>query len=564
MMDTILIWLIAGAAISLLGIFLVASERELKNKRRELEELKHQLTDTSDPGISNASAAAFSQEQGASAELMARNKDLLEEVSSLSKKLEGSESRLEQLETLRAHLNSKESEITELRWERERLQSELAALKAPSASTEPPTDEAMQNSQKDAEIADLKEQLQVSQAKIRDLESAEIQPAATESSNKAVEELQKSLEVSTMQLQNTLAAEQEKQKALEAIQLQLAEMQQRHHELSATNLRLQEENSQHQQKLTIQNQLQVERLVIFRQRLDQLRLKQAEVVELDSLLQEEMRSMSQLLEGIPETIHQLESSSPTRDNSDNDLEFNGTDTGNAVHAEIVDATPFKAPAAELHTRYNDGSVKTNGISAQSEHNHPTNLTTAIAATQRTNELSSSEPKKKKRFGIFYAVIGVLVAGGGLAVGFLSNDSEQKTSAPQPKVEAGFVPSSVATADMKSRPTPAAPEHRDSRSVDRTASAIPDDSRIAKSADKATTAVLSSGKPSSMAWESYEVIRPTRVLSAPRADSQHIANIDPGTHVNVVDSRDGWLEIRSKHGRPPGFIRKDAAIRIGSN
>jgi hypothetical protein len=563
-MDTIFIWLIAGAAIGLLGIFLFASERELKTKRRELEELKDQLTDASDPGISNASAAVLSQEQGASAELMARNKDLLEEVSSLSKKLEASESRLEQLETMRAHLNSKESEITELRWERERLQSELAALRTPSASNQPPSDESMQDSHRDAEIADLKEQLQASQAKVRESESAQIQPAAAESSDKALEELQRSLEISTMQLQNALAAEQEKQKALEATQLRLVEMQQRHHELSEANLRLQEENSQHQQKLISQNQLQVERLVILRQRLDQLRLKQAEVSERESVIQEEILSMTQLLKGVPETIHQLDPSSVTHGNPDNGLEFNGRDTERAVHAEIVDETPLKAPAAELHTRYNDASLKTNRISAESEDNHSTNLTTAIAATQRTNELYWSGPKKKKRFGIFYTMISVLAVGGGLGIGFLSNDSELKTSAPQPTVQTGVTPPGFASANMKSRPTLAAPEQGDGRSINRAPSAIPDDSRVAKPAEKVTAAVLSSGKPSAMAWESYEVIQPTRVFSAPRADSQLIANIEPGTHVNVVDSRDGWLEIRSKHGRPPGFIRKDAAIRIGSN
>ena len=42
------------------------------------------------------------KEVRAPAELIARNEDLLQEVSSLSKKLEASESRLEQLETLRA------------------------------------------------------------------------------------------------------------------------------------------------------------------------------------------------------------------------------------------------------------------------------------------------------------------------------------------------------------------------------------------------------------------------------------------------------------------------------
>ena len=44
-MDTMFIWIIAGAAIGLLGIFLVASERELKRKRQELEELKNKLAD---------------------------------------------------------------------------------------------------------------------------------------------------------------------------------------------------------------------------------------------------------------------------------------------------------------------------------------------------------------------------------------------------------------------------------------------------------------------------------------------------------------------------------------
>jgi hypothetical protein len=35
-------------------------------------------------------------------------------------------------------------------------------------------------------------------------------------------------------------------------------------------------------------------------------------------------------------------------------------------------------------------------------------------------------------------------------------------------------------------------------------------------------------------------------------------------VNVVSARDGWLEIRSKNGRPPGFIKSDTAVRVGQN
>jgi hypothetical protein len=566
-MDTIFIWVVAGAAIGLLGIFLVASERELKSRRQELEELKHKLADVPAPGVSIAPTDAFPQENGASAELVARNEELLLEVSSLSKKLEASESRLEQLETLRAHLNSKESEITELRWDRERLNAELATLRTPSESNDPHPDEASRNSQKDAEIAALKEQLEASQAKVRDLESAPVQPADAESGQKAFEELQSSLEVSTSQLQNALAAEQEKQKALEASQMQLLDIQQHHHELSEAHLRLREENSQNQQKLTNQNQLQVERLVILRQRLEELRSKQAEVSERDRLIQEELVSMSQLLDLAPEFAQRLESPNAISEDRHNVLEFRGKDFADTDHADIVERTPFGAPASEVHVLHNDSFDKTNGISAEPQHHHSPSLTAAVTAgTPITSELSRSGLKKKKRrFGIFPAAMGVLVVGGVLAASFLGKDSEQNPSATPN-------PSGVFTAaKIKSQPIPAVPEHKDGRSADKAvraapaiAQASPVESRIAEKSEKATTAIASSGKASSTAWESYEIVQPTRVFSAPSEHSQLVANVEPGTQVNVVDSRNGWLEIRSKHGRPPGFIQKTAAIRIGQN
>jgi myosin heavy subunit len=63
---------------------------------------------------------------------------------------------------------------------------------------------------------------------------------------------------------------------------------------------------------------------------------------------------------------------------------------------------------------------------------------------------------------------------------------------------------------------------------------------------------------------FEITRPTQVYSGPSDTSLLIANIEPGMKINVVDSRDGWLEIRSKHGRPPGFVRQTAAVRIDQN
>ena len=63
---------------------------------------------------------------------------------------------------------------------------------------------------------------------------------------------------------------------------------------------------------------------------------------------------------------------------------------------------------------------------------------------------------------------------------------------------------------------------------------------------------------------FQTVRPTQVFSEPSEDSALVASIAKGVRLNVVDSREGWLEIRSKHGRPPGFIRRDEAVRVSAN
>src|SRR6476620_1311055 len=63
---------------------------------------------------------------------------------------------------------------------------------------------------------------------------------------------------------------------------------------------------------------------------------------------------------------------------------------------------------------------------------------------------------------------------------------------------------------------------------------------------------------------FQTVSPTQVFSEPSEDSALVASIAKGVRLNVVDSREGWLEIRSKHGRPPGFIRRDEAVRVSAN
>jgi hypothetical protein len=62
------------------------------------------------------------------------------------------------------------------------------------------------------------------------------------------------------------------------------------------------------------------------------------------------------------------------------------------------------------------------------------------------------------------------------------------------------------------------------------------------------------------WGAYTVVKSTAVYSDASEESALITNLDPGTQVNVVAARRGWYEIRSRTGRPPGFIRQEGVSR----
>jgi len=61
---------------------------------------------------------------------------------------------------------------------------------------------------------------------------------------------------------------------------------------------------------------------------------------------------------------------------------------------------------------------------------------------------------------------------------------------------------------------------------------------------------------------YETIRATSVHEDPSGSSRVLSQIGPGTRINVVRSTGDWLEVRSKQGNPPGFVRLDDAKFIG--
>jgi septal ring factor EnvC (AmiA/AmiB activator) len=57
---------------------------------------------------------------------------------------------------------------------------------------------------------------------------------------------------------------------------------------------------------------------------------------------------------------------------------------------------------------------------------------------------------------------------------------------------------------------------------------------------------------------YETVRSTAVHEEPLGSSRVLSRISSGTQITVVRSVGEWLEVRSKHGNPPGFVRADDA------
>jgi hypothetical protein len=60
---------------------------------------------------------------------------------------------------------------------------------------------------------------------------------------------------------------------------------------------------------------------------------------------------------------------------------------------------------------------------------------------------------------------------------------------------------------------------------------------------------------------YESARAASVYEAPASSSKIVTQISKGTQLTVVRSVGDWVEIRSKHGNPPGYIRADDVAPI---
>lgn len=60
---------------------------------------------------------------------------------------------------------------------------------------------------------------------------------------------------------------------------------------------------------------------------------------------------------------------------------------------------------------------------------------------------------------------------------------------------------------------------------------------------------------------YETTQATAVYESPSSSARVISQIGRGTRINVINSAGAWLEVRSRHGNPPGFVRSSDARQV---
>src|SRR5262244_325965 len=264
-METLYVWLFifAGATMIVLGIFLLASERELRKQQREIDVLRRNQRPSEPQGF----------ETHPSAELMTRNKELIEKISSLSSELEESKRMMEELQSerhqrvsyfeLKQQLQASQGIIKELEAEQQRLagvnfenqqlrdeitklHNQLQASEIQLGESAWENREAERYAQLPNQIIELKRQAEEGQATVRELEAVQEQLGAVESREMILKVQQHMLEVQIENLQRALFMEKQAVQELDATRERLAGMERVCQELREENRRLEDDVSRWQ------------------------------------------------------------------------------------------------------------------------------------------------------------------------------------------------------------------------------------------------------------------------------------------------------------------------------
>ncbi|MGH7796092.1 MAG: hypothetical protein ACREQ2_14565 [Candidatus Binatia bacterium] len=671
-----LLTIFSGATIVLLGSFLVAAERELKKKRRDLDEVKR--TQTAKP--IHPFTEGQRSETDSSPELSSKNDELQQEISVLSSRLEESQRTAGECQNDQRLLLSAQSENQQLQEKIDNLKIRLKTSETELLESTKRIHEAFDLSTKlQIEIAGLKQHLAEKDEAIVALQSRALEGATMKSENQKIRVENQRLAEEVSKLQDQLRANEERLNAIATqhdaiaerhgqLQLSYAESKQQTDELTAKNKELQDEVNAISSKLAAAEK-SVEDLRTAQQ--NEL-LDNQQLLETNQRFKQEIGVLHEQLEAV-----QLQLSESAQRNQEASV-FN-----EKLHADLQQQVEQKQARmtelqnaerhySELTRQYQEVSDRCARLDAevsdyrqQLEHSH-SKAREMESAQQQLANVESREMIYQEQQEKLEALIADLereLSEGKYQVEALEDTHErlretervcqelgdenhrlgEEISRWQKRLAAGEE-NQRQVSMLRQQLDELQTEHARLIDINRQAQEVAESpdlagsdearSRLLASSDSAPgTHVANEVNASQIAWRliarnwhvgavfagviilviagtvamkilvteipiskdpvvlapeatsvghvagpaskpplkaarrlrgSFQTVRPAQVYSGPSENSALIANIGPGIKLNVVDSSDGWLEIRSKHGRPPGFIRQEAAVRIGSN
>ncbi|HXG53185.1 MAG TPA: hypothetical protein VNN77_17445 [candidate division Zixibacteria bacterium] len=515
-METMLVWILisAGATIGLLATFLIASERELKKARTQIANLKEARPDATQSPPGSAESPEHESQLTA---LREQNRELRRELELLSGRLEASERKAAGLEAAASRLASAEAESRRREQTVGELQARVAQLSAELEQRQSRLHEAEMARQQSAareeehanEVAALRTRLEIAEARLRDFAAAEQRLADMESRASGFTEEKQKLEAALAEMRQRLGASEEKAREADAARTRLRQLEAAYGEALAEKQRVEAELERWRQRVS-EDEDNRRRLEALQRQVDLLRARGQALGEDWRILENELSGIARLLESLP---GQGVSSSP----------------------ETMPGATAAGPAGALEEP---------------------------PAGHGAEHLDRGRPAHGfRRYGAVGA-LGVLVVAAAVATVFFltsGDDASPPMNAGQPEIARFPEEQPPASASLPGRVRDEKPPFSEPPKPLKN-----EPLRQTRSSRSAGGETRGSASPAPAAGTLYEVIRPTQVFSEPAENSQLIANIDPGTRINVVSSRNGWLEIRSRHGRPPGFVREQDAVRRRQN
>ena len=540
-MDSTFVWIVmlGGAAVAWLGVLLITSERELKVRRREVEALLAKL-ENAPQGATPTQSIQPEAEQRELADLRAQNRTLQNDLDALTNELNHSRSTLADLQSspqdnassqiVNQQLSAANERLTR---EVNQLQSRLTASEAQiQSSLSRSSDEQGGNARLQAEIENLRATLNESQGKIRELESARQNLPDVNAIAAAFSQERGTLQQRISELETRFSSDQEKLAELQTMRDRLAEAQSIQNSLRDEIRRHEAEIPRWQARIAAGEENR-QRLAALQAPSNELLSKQAALADRQRQFQEELAAFARQMAAALEETERLGSS--TRADSSSNADSN--------------ISPQEGPAKSTSSG-SFASLRGNDVAPE--------LRAARDVAAEPIDDGAPAGRGGRRYGILGVLLFIAAVG---AVGFqlFISDSEQtsiRASTVKP-IQTSAPPAGIPERAVESKPSPAS-DGIESVPVPQLAA----QTKPVDQGNAATPAIDNQPvKVQAASLGTYQVIRPSRVYAAPNELSRSIGDIEPGVNVSVVNARDGWLEIHSKHGRPPGFIRREAAARV---